>query len=272
MSFLYSISTKNCLFSRLKNRNNICLFTLIELLVVIGIIAILASMLLPALSASRQRAKSSHCTNNLRQLGFMMAMYTDVYNGWFCTQSNDNGDRWDAPFAGNANGIGILSSSLGNKEGGNSNKVYQCPAIEGISSPEFADVKFSGYGYNEFLGAELFYNNYRGIKTTSIKQPGNIVVFADCGYFSSSAKEEVAATLRSPEKRTPNESDLRSGGTAAFRHSFTTLAVMVDGHVKSFNQAYTANVSGTSYTLAPDGKHFGFLSSNNLVYDPNFKE
>jgi prepilin-type N-terminal cleavage/methylation domain-containing protein/prepilin-type processing-associated H-X9-DG protein len=58
-------------------------FTLIELLVVIAIIAILAAILFPVFAQARDKARQVSCTSNLKQIGTVLLMYTQDYDGWY---------------------------------------------------------------------------------------------------------------------------------------------------------------------------------------------
>jgi prepilin-type N-terminal cleavage/methylation domain-containing protein len=100
-------------------------FTLIELLVVIAIIAILAALLLPALSQAKVKAQRVVCLNNLRQLYLGLRMYTDENDGKLPVQSGGGIWCWDMP--------GSVTLTIINS--GCTKKTFYCPS----TAPQFTD-------------------------------------------------------------------------------------------------------------------------------------
>lgn len=144
-------------------------FTLIELMVVIAIIAVLAALLLPALSKAKAKAQGIHCLNNLRQVGLAWIMYADDNQGRLVPnkQFKRNGtwvQGW-LDFTSSFDNVNIdylmgYEGSLSNAEEGpyghlgpylKNPAVFKCPAdnsqvkIFGRWHPRFRSISMNGW-------------------------------------------------------------------------------------------------------------------------------
>jgi prepilin-type processing-associated H-X9-DG protein len=247
--------------------------TLIEVVVVIGIVAIVLSIALPALSRAGSASRTLECQSNLRQLFAMAEHY-----------SNDNDGRYPVAVRYERSGADFVIIAWDWKQVGSHGPISPGPLWRGVTDPHhvqqcpecldrstFGRDPFTGYNYNTtFIGGEATFpqtgwsNVRRGLPRTVWRKVETTAVFGDGGWNGGANK-----FMRAPENTIERDLPTVYGGGQAFRHSGRTNVCYLDGHLAAHATPHPGVHANDP--LLRDIMGFpenGFLSNDDSAYDP----
>ncbi len=199
-------------------------FTLIELLVVIAIIAILAGMLLPALSKARDKARAVSCLSNLKNMGIYFIGYSDSYDGYYPAvgASSNKPRRWTESLATTAD---LQSTQKGTA-------IMRCSLFSGYYNSNSWEYFTYTYGYNSYLNGGWNEGGCPNVKTIPLLKSGSGFLPPEPGHPQDVM---ILSDSRCNDKNNNAPFFRFSGGEASVYpvHSVRANFLLLDGHADS---------------------------------------
>ena len=237
-------------------------FTLIELLVVIAIIAILAALLLPALSSAKRKAAQSACINNQKQLAFGMQIYVDDNDGAFpgiaSQHSGFNPADWIYWRTNTAYPQFEKSPILTSVPGMNKPSL-RCPldvsdvdrlaAADAQNGPYLFSYSMTGYGVGSYPSLEPDPNVNLGM--SSVFSGGQSQIFKQASVRNPAGKimlaEEPGTIRESPDGQAVINDGrwMPDNDPLTLRHQGRADVAFADGHVLPVTPEFGENVTNS---------------------------